>query len=263
MERIGRNISVPWAVGGDFTAIAEASERWGSNVSGRLSLSEFADAIQNAGLSDAGFVGNRYTWSNNRAGNARIWAWLDRILVNDRWGAKFSNFRVEHLPRVNSDHAPLRISFPTQIQPFIRPFWFFRMWTLHDLFKQVKAVEDELVQVESRMQNSMSKDLFQESMAVRRKLAQLELMEEIFWKQKARNSWLEEGDRNTKLFLVTARERNRHAMIKSIKGEEGNTVTGQAQIQSETTQFFEKLFQAEQASQSIDFLSVISFILSS
>ncbi|XP_075080571.1 uncharacterized protein LOC142166058 [Nicotiana tabacum] len=46
-----------------------------------------------------GYVGARYTWSNNRRPRKRIWKRLDRILVNDQWTQKFQHNYVRHLVR--------------------------------------------------------------------------------------------------------------------------------------------------------------------
>ena len=45
---------------------------------------------------------------------------------------------------------------------------------------------------------------------------QLELMEEVFWEQKLRNKWLQEGDRNMKFFHNMSNERARKVTILEI-----------------------------------------------
>ncbi|XP_058080703.1 uncharacterized protein LOC131228872 [Magnolia sinica] len=86
-------------------------------------------------------------------------------------------------------------------------------------------------------------------------------MEEVFWKQKAKNSWLNEGDRNTKHFHALASERARRAMITSIKDESGKTISNRDQIKAVAVHFFEQLFRADSTRLHSDFLQAIPSIL--
>lgn len=45
-------------------------------------IQEFNECILESSLSDAGFEGSCFTWSNNQQRHHRIWQRLDRILVN-------------------------------------------------------------------------------------------------------------------------------------------------------------------------------------
>lgn len=132
-----RYVQGPWAVAGDFNAVTSAVEWLGASSSDTASSDEFKIAILDAELTDVGFSGNRYTWSNNRATQARLWAKSDRVLLNDHWLSAFTNFRVEYLVRSNSDHAPFRLCSPGHFLSSPRPFRFLRMWTLHDGFMQI------------------------------------------------------------------------------------------------------------------------------
>ncbi|XP_058075727.1 uncharacterized protein LOC131224206 [Magnolia sinica] len=87
-------------------------------------------------------------------------------------------------------------------------------------------------------------------------------MEEVFWKQKARNSWLQAGDRNTQHFQASAQERIRRENITEIKDNNGVTITEEAQLKAEAVLFFSSLFQADPSSSSKVFLTVIPFVLS-
>ncbi|KAL8470146.1 hypothetical protein ACS0TY_032861 [Phlomoides rotata] len=69
----------------------------------------FWETISNMGLQDLGFSGNKFAWSNGRAGEAKILVRLDRALATSSWRVLFANSRVLHLPRINSDHSPILI----------------------------------------------------------------------------------------------------------------------------------------------------------
>ncbi|EOX99269.1 Uncharacterized protein TCM_007879 [Theobroma cacao] len=65
-------------------------------------MEEFATAILECGLMDAGYEGNQYSWANSC-----MFQRLDRVLYNMEWSELFSITRVQHLTRAGSDQAPL------------------------------------------------------------------------------------------------------------------------------------------------------------
>ncbi|XP_058111306.1 uncharacterized protein LOC131254334 [Magnolia sinica] len=69
-------------------------------------------------------------------------------------------------------------------------------------------------------------------------------MEESFWKQKARNSWLAEGDRNTTFFHASTIEKAGGEWISSIRLETGQTVESQVDIKLEAVRYFHHQFLA-------------------
>lgn len=58
---------------------------------------------------DLGFNGPKFTWSNQRGINFRIWKRLDEAMVNDKWLPDMPHTGITHLPYVGSNHClPLR-----------------------------------------------------------------------------------------------------------------------------------------------------------
>ncbi|XP_058106921.1 uncharacterized protein LOC131250655 [Magnolia sinica] len=222
----------PWAVCGDFNATLDNSKRRSRRPADKASSSDFAEAINNAGLLDLGFSGNRFTWSNNQARSSRVWARLDRVLINVAWSTLFLPFQVTHLPCIQSDHAPLLLVFPARTTSGPKPFRFQQMWAQHDLFSQVvrsawnKAesthpvynVLSKLEQVKHDLRiwnKEIFRNVFEKVRVVERSLVDLETQlqdaPEIFWKQKSMVNWLAEGDRNTRFFHAVATEKQRRS----------------------------------------------------
>ncbi|XP_058104393.1 uncharacterized protein LOC131248235 [Magnolia sinica] len=82
-------------------------------------------------------------------------------------------------------------------------------------------------------------------------------MEEVFWKQKSRNSWIEEGDKNTSFFHTSANEKIRRSSIQSIILEDGTVITDHGEIKAVAVSFFQELFQAEEVSSTSKFIQNI------
>lgn len=69
------------------------------------------------------------------------------------------------------------------------------------------------------------------------------LDEEKLWKTKSRNNWLQFGDRNTKNFYASAKQRLARNRILAIEDEAGNIQRGDRDIGNTTVQYFTQLFQ--------------------
>ncbi|CAM8944442.1 unnamed protein product [Rhodiola kirilowii] len=72
----------PWIVAGDFNTISSWAEKKGGARRDTGSMSAFNEFQMQAGLTDAGYSGNKYTWCNNRTEEHQIWMRLDRVLIN-------------------------------------------------------------------------------------------------------------------------------------------------------------------------------------
>ncbi|CAL1354176.1 unnamed protein product [Linum trigynum] len=76
-------------------------------------------------------------------------------------------------------------------------------------------------------------------------LQELELLwnsEEEFWAQRSRNSWLQEGDKNTSLFHAsTIKRRNRNCLLK-LKDSNGNQIDNVQDLDEHANGFYRNLF---------------------
>ena len=107
---------IPWLIGGDFNAVRDISEICGTSRDIRMAMEEFNNCIQNAGLLPLPMQGEWYTWHNCNASPQNLWKRLDRMMINDRWMARFpTSFYTSLTPRT-SDHSPLVLYGDSQQQ---------------------------------------------------------------------------------------------------------------------------------------------------
>ena len=74
------------------------------------------------------------------------------------------------------------------------------------------------------------------------------MIEEGFWRQKARVKWIWEGDKNSKYFHSLVAERRAKTVIHRIKGAVGDWIAEDNRIASEAVEYFKALFSAEPSS---------------
>ncbi|KAL0342393.1 UNVERIFIED_CONTAM: hypothetical protein Scaly_1901900, partial [Sesamum calycinum] len=123
---------VPWIVGGDFNTMQHTRENRGGTISSLGSIEDYNAMVLDSGLTDAGFEGEPFTWSNKR-----VWRRLNRVLYSQEWAELFNSTRVSHLPRRLSDHHPLLIS-ATRIEDKVHSsFRFQHMWIMHPNFQEM------------------------------------------------------------------------------------------------------------------------------
>ncbi|XP_027152118.1 uncharacterized protein LOC113752185 [Coffea eugenioides] len=218
----------PWCIYGDFNVIISPNEKRGGRpfrASEGLDLLTFMEETE---VFYVGFSGSSFTWCNNHHGRARIWKRLDRLLVNGECSELPSVVSVTHLVRHPSDHAPLRVSFTSRVDDKPHAFRFLNVWTSRaSLLDVIRTTWQQECQVE-----------------------------EEFWKQKNRVKWPRHGDRNSKFFHATLRQRRLQEVIHRIKDETGIWVETKEDLSREAVRYFSDLFSAPIVP-SLDLLHVI------
>ncbi|XP_019240872.1 PREDICTED: uncharacterized protein LOC109220861 [Nicotiana attenuata] len=86
------------------------------------------------GLTDLGFYGPKYTWSNGRGPGSIVWKRLDRGLANDEWLTSFPATTITHLASAGSDHSPLLLEINVRNENPKRYFKFLNCWTENKTF---------------------------------------------------------------------------------------------------------------------------------
>lgn len=256
LDELAVAFSSPWLILGDFNTVLSQADKIGGKPVASSASCGLNGIISRHGFMDVGFHGCPYTWSNGRAGVANIQAHLDRGLVNAGWRILFPDAQLFHLPAFQSNHKPLlmRLRRKTGFHP--RPFRFEGMWTLEQssmdvvrlawhadvpgspLFQLVCSVRNTEVELKKwnkkvfgRVQDNIhelrhSIEVLQSSPLhptlilreheLQSKLEDLLRKEELLWKEKAKEKWIEDGDRNTKFFHLATVIRRRFNHIAAI-----------------------------------------------
>ncbi|KAB5545180.1 hypothetical protein DKX38_013292 [Salix brachista] len=279
-DGLAKTSNLPWLVMGDFNDIVCASEKCGGNLDSGGSA--FVDWIDRNHLIDLGFSGSKFTWCNKRNAEGIIWKRIDRGLSNSAWRLLFPEAHLSHLTRINSDHCPIMIRLDSNhsITRVCIPFRFQAMWLSHPDFATIirdswNSCTDHAVQKTANLVSPLIQwnktvfgCIFQRKRSILARLAgiqkqlyiapnpflnQLDLelsgeynllldQEELFWKQKSRNSWLKEGDRNTHFFHLSTIIRRRKNKIEGLQNTNGDWVSDMCGMKDIVVNYFQELF---------------------
>ncbi|GER44467.1 retrotransposon protein [Striga asiatica] len=231
----------PWMVSGDFNIFLHPDECIGGQSDRSAEILDFAQAVADCKLIDAGYEGSPFTWE--RAGVKKR---LDRALISEAWTRVFAVTTVTHLPRIKSDHAPLLIRCRFSSTPRRSSFRFQNMWTRHHTFQDTRliaaqsayAVAERAYDLDSSPENRT---------AMRRCHAEYQLrllMEEDFWNQKAAVRWVAEGECNTKYFQGFVRQKRVKSYIHCIE-DNGSSLTQEFEIRESAVTHFQSLFTSD------------------
>lgn len=148
--------SDPWLLLGDFNSLLSPQDkqggRWDPRSNGNRAFQRFVDEVD---LTDLGFVGSPFTWSNNRQPLNKILERFDRGLGNQSWATHYGDFSLHHLFHKGSDHCPILLQNSYRLYRHQPPFHFENMWLLQPGFHMV--VETSLLQGASHCSSFSSK----------------------------------------------------------------------------------------------------------
>ena len=107
LKTLNSQAKMSWVVFGDINEIVHLEEKLGWKEREADHMEAFREVLGVCGLLDLGFVGQRYTWCNDRFGDQRTLIRLDRMVANDSWRDKFPKATVYHVSMATSNHCLL------------------------------------------------------------------------------------------------------------------------------------------------------------
>lgn len=255
-----------------------ADEKQGRVVHPQRLLQGFTDAVNDCQLMDLGFHGNMFTWERSRGNEGWIQERLDRGLANKQWKDMFPLAEVNVLDVSTSDHLPLNLQLNRKMYvPKPHRFRFEDMWLrekdcLHIIKKCWEermgssitdklqycclrleewgggTVKDFKVKLKDYRQRLKSLRSRRDMHGIRQynevRWAYLNLLEkqEIYWAQRAKQFWMQNGDQNTRFFHTYASTRRANNCISRLKDQYGNWKEEEQQIQDIVVKYFDNLF---------------------
>ncbi|CAM8901685.1 unnamed protein product [Rhodiola kirilowii] len=92
---------------GDFNEILFSWEMKGGRLRDSSQMRRFANALVDCALSDVGFKGPPFTFTNRRQGDKETKVRLDRVVANKGWLRLFPKATVTNGTALCSDHRPI------------------------------------------------------------------------------------------------------------------------------------------------------------
>ncbi|XP_075654883.1 uncharacterized protein LOC142625058 [Castanea sativa] len=131
----------------------------------------------------------------------------------------------------------------------------FREWNKKEfghVGHQIKLLRNKLQVLEASPKHNM--DNIQQ---VRLALNSWLDMEEVMWKQRSRNNYLNEGDRNTSFFHTKASNRKQRNWVQGLEDEDGLWQEGLDNIEHIATKYFSSLFTSSQPGDMAELLDAL------
>lgn len=133
LRRLAGLFSLSWAVGRDFNEICSDSKKCGGP---NKRAEQIWEVLSTCDLSDLGWSGHQYTWSNRSVGADFVEERLDRFCWFFYWSTSVGNRQVIHLTSTSSDHSPIVYSYnrsqgsKLSDMPWGKRFYFQEQWSL-------------------------------------------------------------------------------------------------------------------------------------
>nr|GFA71333.1 hypothetical protein [Tanacetum cinerariifolium] len=211
----------PWCLLGDFNATLYLEESTSSSSRMDIAMREFKECVDNIEVLDVPSTGLQYTWNQKPRGLDGIFKKLDRIMANMDFLSEFVGTHAIFKPYRNSDHSPFILCIPMKLKNMKKPLrrLLFEKGNLHANVIRLRAELDQI-------QSSLDKDPFNLNLREQEATCVVDfnqalIVEEKFFKQKAKILWLKEEDSISAYFHKTVKKRLSRSRIDVVMNGDG------------------------------------------
>ncbi|KAL2251973.1 UNVERIFIED_CONTAM: hypothetical protein Sindi_2319600 [Sesamum indicum] len=254
-----------WLIGEDFNAVCDLSKVCGTSGDIRTAMEDFNAVIQNTGLLPLPMQGEWYTWHNHSATPQNLWKRLDRMLINDRWMARFPNTFYSVLTPCTSDHSPMVLYGDRQQQyggmfrfdnylarspefiPSVQNIWQHNIigTPMYTVTRKLKALKPIF-----REQRRNKRDLSHNVQMAKGFLEAAQLL--IMLQQRAKMQWMKGGDQCSRVFFRKIAQRRSSRRIFQINDDQGSTHTDPEEVINEFVTYYQNLLGGDRRRTAID-----------
>uniref|UniRef100_A0A803PEE7 RNase H type-1 domain-containing protein n=1 Tax=Cannabis sativa TaxID=3483 RepID=A0A803PEE7_CANSA len=260
----------PWVLVGDLNIISGQVDKFGGRAVEAEEGHHLSELLNVTGGVELGCTGNFFTWSNGRRLPSLVKERLDRAICDPGWMILYPKAGVKSLAIKESDHAPVLLDLLFDRERFKTPFRYLDVWSRDESCKVIiKEAWDIVVhgiksfQLVSKLDNtrkSLSKwnrthfGMCKEKLKALNRLlievqqhlpsdANLKLeadilleMEEVetrqseIWKQKSRELWYKDGDRNSRFFHAATVIRRKRNFIDTVSPDGLGWISGRNEV---------------------------------
>ncbi|XP_062028604.1 uncharacterized protein LOC133744523 [Rosa rugosa] len=278
LDGLANRVKLPGMIVGDFNELLSYSDKIGGSP--HYMFGGMQDWVCRNGLIDMGYQGADYTWKNNSVKER-----LDRGFCSRDWRLLFPDACIMHLARMKSDHCPILVKLNHSSRVIRRnsPFRFHAMWMQHDsyldmvngtwtncpgdlqaktttlakslriwnkevfgnIFKQKRILLARICGIQRCLGRQNIPFLVNLEKELISQYEQIRDAEALFWRQKSRDKWLCEGDRNTNFFHLTTMIRRRRNKIDGLFDASGTWTDNPSVLKQIAADIFQNLFTTE------------------
>lgn len=136
IQEMGRNMSMPWVIMGDFNSTLYSYERQSYSINPTQSHPIVVNTITSLGLMDIPFIGCPFTWSSHRDQLNQVRTRLDRVVCLPNWMYLHPNATLKNLISSGSDHASIFLITNPQSEKLSKPYRFYEHWLANKTCKE-------------------------------------------------------------------------------------------------------------------------------
>ena len=131
LRSLHKKFSVSWIYPCDFNELLKSHEKLGGCLRPYGQMEKFREVLDECGLFDLGFSGNKFTWSKSYPNWGIVWERLDQAVSSAEWFELFPITKVQTLTCVSSDHHPIIILLEGFCGKPQRPWRFEQLWLVN------------------------------------------------------------------------------------------------------------------------------------